>query len=228
MENTFEDLQQLATMDLIFLKGEKEEDDGWKFAGIASDEAIDIEGDTILKNAIDLSYAQDRGFVNWNHSRAPEDQLGFLTKATLIDIKEVNSLQKTFGMPLSKTASIYVEGELYKYVPKAKEVRNILKSAGATYRGGIGLSVDGVLAKSTDGKTKAMIRGVAMTPVPIQVKTLCALMKAIQSIQEKEELKVELKKGLSFEDAALFLLKKRPNWTYEFATKVVQYTMNQR
>lgn len=228
MEEIFEEVHQLATAELLFLKGEKDEDSGWKFAGIASDEDTDIEGDSILKSNIDLSYAQQRGFVNWNHSRAPEDQIGYLTKATLISEQEIKELSKKFGMPLSKSASIYVEGELYKFVPKALEVRNILRSAQTSYRAGVGLSVDGVLAKSTDGRTKAMIRGVAMTSAPIQVKTLCALMKAIQSIQDKEELKTELKKGLSFEEAAVFLLKMRPHWSYEFATKVVQYTMNQR
>jgi len=229
------------------------ENDFWKFAGVASDEETDVEGDGILRKALDLSYAQARGYVNWDHSREPSDQLGFLTKATLITEKNRGELETELGITLSKTATVYVEGELYKDVGKAQEVRDIMKSA--VEGPGLGLSLDGVCARDLDkgGIVKAFVRGVAITPVPAQPRTLLRLKKSLQVYESLAELSqlpadlpaaiaaelaVHLKKSLlaeeiqsseemDFDAATLWVLKKRPHLTYEVASKVVKYTMSQ-
>jgi len=218
---------------LLKAVGVQTEEETWKFAGIASDESKDTDGDVLLKDILDLSYANARGFVNWHHSREPEHQIGFLTKAEIIEGPRIIELEKKFGVELSKTASIFVEGELFRHVKKAQATRDILLSARPGYVGSVALSIDGAIAKDaeTGESVKAFIRGVAMTTIPAHVKTLTQLTKSIKEAMEKTDLGKELigevlRKGLDFEQAALWLLKKRPWWTYDIASKVVQLTIN--
>ena len=124
---------------------EAKDDEPWIFEGVASDESQDIEGDTILKKSIDLSYAKARGYVNWDHSREPENQLGYLMEAEILDGKQSAELKKAFPQ-LSDGASVYVKGQLYPEVPKAMDVRRLLKSA-PQGSNGLGLSLDGTVAR---------------------------------------------------------------------------------
>lgn len=225
-----------------------EGDAPWKFAGIASDESADLEGDKILKKAIDLSYAQQRGYVNWDHSRAPEDQLGYLTKAEIIPTEKVQELKKNFP-GIKDSASIYVEGELYKGIPRAAHVYSIMKAL-PEQGGGLGLSLDGSLARDlkSGGVIKAYVRGVAVTAQPMHPNTLVQLRKSIAFYNECDATGIptkliednhrevmtaisELRKSttgpqpLDHDQAVLFVLKQRPNWSLELATKLVEHTM---
>jgi len=220
-----------------------------KFMGIASDESEDVEGDKILKKNVDLSYAKARGYVNWDHSREPGNQLGFLTKAEIVDGDNVGKLRKDLGLPISSSASVFVEGEFYKHVPKAMEVFNIMKST-PVGQPGLGLSLDGAMARdlTSGGIVRAFVRGVAITPVPAHPKTLMRLKKSLQGYELfreagampedlpaaiASEVVAELKKSMgpaehpkmSLDQAALWILKKKPEWTYNFAQKVVRYSM---
>lgn len=232
----------------LLLKSVEEQGDDkpWKFSGIASDESTDVDGDVILKKSIDLSYAQQRGYVNWDHSRQPEDQLGFLTKATIIGSKQLSELKKSYPQ-LADTASVYVEGELYRELPKAQHVYNIMKS---TTDGniGLGLSLDGAVARDVKngGVVKAFVRGVAITAQPAQPKTLVRLTKSLQAYSELQDVGlpadlpaaiagqvVELLQkgaaapaGMNHDQAVLYVLKQRPAWSYELASKVVTFTMS--
>jgi len=239
----------------LFMKAvtEAETDDvKWRFHGVASDESEDVDGDAILKKALDLSYAQQRGFVNWDHSRAPRDQIGYLTKATLITKGNREGIERALGKKLETGASVFVEGELYKGVERAAEVRNIMAAAGESP--GLGLSLDGALARdvASGGVVKAFVRGVAITPVPAQAKTLIRLRKSLMGyeamgdslpadlpaeiaghvIEELEKsgiLNRQVIQGdsprMSFDQAVLWVLKKRPKWSFEIASNVVRYTM---
>lgn len=246
---------------------QENEDAPLRFAGIASDEDMDVEGDVILRKVIDLSYAQQRGYVNWDHSREPIDQLGFLTKAVIISPKEAEELSISLGVPLKKSASVYVEGELYRHNDKAKEVFKLLKSIpdGAI---GLGLSLDGAVARDKLSKSivKAYVRGVAITAIPAHANTLIKLRKSLQAYNELEaegqltpnlaqEIAMHvvdlmnnakadqtmgtrsldpgpredpLLKALDLDQATLFILKHRPHWTYDLASKVVRYTIEHR
>lgn len=178
--------ETLAHFDLVkALPGDEEraEDVGvgpWRFLGIASDESQDVEGDSILRRSLDLSYADSRGFVNWEHSSEPEHQIGYLTKAELIRPGDIKRLEKDLGIELSKTASVLVEGELYKYSSKAEHVANLLKSAPAGK--GLGLSLQGALARDPENGDvlKAFVRGVAVTAVPAHPRTLAQLAKSLE------------------------------------------------
>lgn len=228
---------------LDLLKTAKDEDKPWKFAGIASDEGSDVEGDEILKKALDVSYAAERGFVNWNHSRDPEDQIGFLTRCDVITAAGREKIEETLGIQLRKSASVYVEGELYKHVDRAKSVFNIMKSTpdGAP---GLGLSLDGAMRKSADGKVlKAFVRGVAMAPAPAHPRTLSRLMKCLdagdssdypvspepfditvaRTLGQALAVKEQVTGGMSFDDAVLWTLRQKPDWTYALASQFVTY-----
>lgn len=225
----------------------------WKFRGIASDTTPDVEDDTILRKALDLSYADSRGFVNWDHSGEPEHQIGFLTSAELIDPAKVPALSKRLGVDLNPTASVFVEGELYKYVPKAEAVANLIKSAPAGK--GVGLSLQGAMARDvSDGSiVKAFVRGVAITPVPAHPRTLVDLAKSLRAAGEAADAaKVaelspamvdaisaevarqtsDLRKAaappsnpLTVDEATLLVLKRHPSWSYKLARDVVQFSI---
>lgn len=218
-----EELIPLISGRIILEKAVEGDKEGfWRFAGVASDEETDIDGDSLTKSVLDLSYAQKRGFVNWNHSRKPEDQLGFLTKAELIEDR--SSLEKKLGVSLTKSATVYVEGELYRMVPQAQAVRNIMMSVRGDYTSGLALSVDGVLAKSSDQIVKAYVRGVAITPAPAQLNTFCQLRKAIADMGGGSD-KLG---GMSEKEAVLWVLEKNPSWTYGAAKLFVTYVLTSR
>jgi hypothetical protein len=227
-------------------KALSETETAWRFCGIASDETMDFEGDTILRKALDISYAAQRGYVNWDHSRNPEDQLGHLTKIQVLDGRKIEDLENVFELPLSKSASVYVEGELYKHVPKAKATYDLLKSAPPGK--GLGLSLDGSMARdvTSGGIVKAFVRGVAITAQPAHPMTLARLAKSLRAydvladrvpadiVGEIADAVIErmakhaspAPKRYTPEQAILFVLKQRPEMTYEQADRVVKHTMN--
>jgi len=212
----------------------------WAFAGIASDEKKDEQGDELLKQVLDLSYASDRGYVNWDHSSEPDDQLGYLTKAAFIDKENRAEIQQIIGKPLSKTASIYVEGKLYSEMTHAKTVRDIMRSTEDIDRG-LGLSIEGSLVFGADYRKieKVLVRGVAITPSPANKRTLVGLMKSLRDQGTPETTKkttdfatdslsnlvnpnTEAVKSYTLDEAAFEVLKAQPNMTFNQAVELLQ------
>jgi hypothetical protein len=160
----------------------------------------------------------------------------------------VAELKKTFP-GIKDTASIYVEGELYKHVPKAQQVFEIMKSLPDDGSGALGLSVDGSIARDVKngGIIKAFVRGVAITAQPMHPNTLLRLSKSLEAYNQLsgidalpanlpaeiarevvEQLETMRKSAmdprqLNHDQAVLFVLRQRPTWTYELAEKVVTY-----
>lgn len=216
--------ETLVGFDLFKANPASETDKAWTFQGVASDESADVEGDEMLKSIVDLSYAQTRGYVNWNHSQDPKDQLGCITRIEVVDGEYgIDQLRKSLGDGVSDTASIYVEGELYKSVPKAQDVWNIIQSAPANTPG-LGISLEGGLQryKSSGKLAKAIVRGIAITPTPVHPKTMLALRKALSAATEEPLQKAA---GLSYDEAVLWVLRQRPKWDIVLAENLVRYTM---
>ena len=235
---------------------ERAEDVGegpWRFRGIASDESADVDNDSILRKTLDLSYADSRGFVNWEHSTEPEHQVGFLTKAELIDPKQLSKYEKELGVELSKTATVFVEGELYKYVDKAEAVANLLKSAPAGK--GLGLSLQGALARDPENGDvlKAFVRGVALTAIPAHPRTLAQLAKSLGAPDPESKTSLcdsldpsvkhyvddqihELRCSLQGsepqlfkrEQALMWILRRYPQITLPTAEQVFEYAMKKK
>jgi hypothetical protein len=238
----------LLSLDLFKSLPGKAGEENWDFAGVASDESVDVQGDTILRKSLDVSYAKARGYVNWDHKRGPEDQLGYLKDAVVITDENRGQIEDRVGLTLRKSASMYVEGALYPHVKKAQEVQAILKSANGSVPG-LGLSVDGVVArdKTAGDIIKAFVRGVAITPAPVHTLTMVQLKKSLQEYTEeapptgeglqdlvKIAVRQELAKAmpqsrlLSYDEAVLWVLRQRPSWNYDLATKLVRFTMQSR
>ena len=212
---------------LYLLKTAGSDARSYKFAGIASDESADDSeySESLLRNVLDLSYASKRGFVNWNHSREPEDQIGFLTKAVLIAPKEVKKYADTLGVPLRETATVYVEGGFYKHVKKVEAILDIMTSVEPGEPGMPGLSVDGssVRDAETHQMLKAIIRGVAVTPFPAQVNTFCMLKKSLFAPKTPEILA-----GLSREQAIFWILEQRQGLPLTHAKAFVDLVFSKR
>lgn len=220
----------------------------WRFRGIASDESKDVDDDAILRKTLDLSYAASRGFVNWEHSSEPEHQIGHLTKAELIEPKALVRYEKELGVELSKSATVFVEGELYKYVNKAEAVANLLKSAPAGK--GLGLSLQGALARDPENGDvlKAFVRGVAITAVPAHPRTLAQLAKSLSPgpvdrdscdsldpsvkhyVDERiQELRCSIQgpepQLFKREQALMWILRRYPQITLPTAEQIFEYAM---
>jgi len=241
--------QPLIGMSLIKAVDTEDESGPWRFAGIASDESEDVEGDTILRKALDVSYAAKRGYVNWDHSRRPSDQIGFLTRCEVLSKSRIEELNESIGS-VPASATVYVEGELYKHIPAAKDTFNLLKSVPASAVGP-GLSLDGAVARdrSNGNVVRAFVRGVAISPAPAHPSTVARLKKSLLaydaiaglegqlptdlSMSIARDVVTELRKHavgvpqnpLSHDEAVMFVLRKRPHFTYELASKLVQYTL---
>lgn len=199
----------------------------WKFGGIASSEAIDAEGDVILRKVLDVSYLAKRGYVNWDHSRAPADQLGFTTRAEIIEPNDVGRYEEILDVPLEKTVSVYVEGALYQSVKKAQEVYEILKSIPSGVEGALGLSVEGAMVRNEDKSiARAVVRGCAMTPVPAHPDTLCRLVKSLSlslsnGVGQDQRTGVR-KSTLTFNDAVVRMLEYHPTLGLARAKRLVK------
>jgi len=187
MEKQFDDAEQLSSLLTFDLLKVSKGSEGWSFSGVASDEGEDEDGDAILRKQLDISYAQERGYVNWNHSRNPADQIGYLTKCEIIGPDQAGQLKKDLGLDIPDSASVFVEGRLYEHVGRAKEVRDIMRSATDASRGP-GLSLDGSVARTKGKLTKAIVRGVAFTPMPAQKRTLAVLKKSLATESELDSL----------------------------------------
>lgn len=204
------------------------------FGGIASSETPDEEGDVILRKMLNVKYISRRGYVNWDHSRQPDDQLGFITTAKVVSAGDVPRYEDLLGTPLSKTSSLYVEGSLYKHVPKAIRVIEMLKSIPRGSQGGLGLSVDGSQLRSPSGIVQAIVQGVAITPAPAHTETLCRLLKSLGSLGLGLSSSVDgtsaniIPDGLTEAQAVIRVMELRPTFTLELAKRLVRFFLQSK
>lgn len=144
----------------------KSADGDWNIRGLASTEAMDAQGETVLQKGIDLTHIEkQKGYINWDHKPGPENLIGVLD-----GYKRQNN-------------QLYVEGRLFKAHDKAKAVKGILDSLGERDRGRMGLSVEGAIlqrnAKNPSIIEKSIITGVALTMNPVNSETYVDLMKSL-------------------------------------------------
>lgn len=153
---------------------EKAKNGEWRIRGVASTEDLDLQGEIIKQNGLDISPLKDgKGLFNWDHEKGPENILG------VIDVADM------------KPEGLYVEGYLLKNSQKAKAVYNILESFKPTEKKRLGFSVEGkVLRRSgADGKViqAAKIDKVALTLDPVNPYTYSELVKSLTNDYERLE-----------------------------------------
>ena len=147
---------------------QKSEDGDWKIAGLASTEAVDQQGETIIQKGIDLTpIDQNRGYFNFDHLPGPENLIG-----TIDGYKQTDK-------------GLYVHGKLFKNHDKAKSVYQIMSSLGEGSKGRVGLSVEGkILERDQMNKAvikKCQISKVAVTFNPVNQETHADIIKSMTS-----------------------------------------------
>lgn len=144
--------------------------------GIASTEAEDQQGEVVLQEKMDCSYLVEKGYLNWNHSHAPEDQIG----KPLEVIKMDGGPDTPNGKPCTFFRALLLEG-----VPRADAVWNLAKSLEGTHGVGndrsLGFSVEGgVRVRQGNLLVETVVRHMAAThePVNAQAVARCVMAKS--------------------------------------------------
>jgi Tfp pilus assembly major pilin PilA len=144
----------------------EEDENGWKIRGLASTSDKDLQGEVVKQNGLDISpIKRGSGWINYNHSNAPEDIVGKLDDAEI------------------SGKGLMVEGYLFKKHKRAQSIYQILKSLEDKDRQSVKLSIEGKILKraGTDNKTiaSAKVDKVAITLDPINCNTYVELVKAM-------------------------------------------------
>jgi len=141
-------------------KGKNENgEDVVQFSGLASNGHRDLDGETMAD--CDFSI-EDRFFVNYNHEKSPDSIIG-----------QVVDFEKRKG-------HLFVKGELYTQIPKAKAVVNLMKALErGSKKTNLGISVEGkVIERDSNDKSKikkALISAIALCPMPKNCQTYAQL-----------------------------------------------------
>lgn len=151
-------------VDLIEKSGES---DKWLIKGVASVEVPDLDEEIIIIKGMDTSYLEQSGLINWNHQKGANALIGEITKSEKFTSK--------------KPAELYVEGQLYKDQPEARNVYNLMKAiqkSGSSRK--MKMSVEGK-ALLRDGKKiiKSKMFNVALTMQPINPFSYAILSKGM-------------------------------------------------
>lgn len=162
----------------------RKSDDGksqeMRFKGVASVYKEDTEGELLDPKGFIIDQFK---WVNWEHSSAPENQIGVVNSAVITD------------------QDLTIEGQLFPNNPQAVYVYNLAKSLediNSTVR--LGLSIEGKIeqrdAKNPKKVLKARIFKVAICTTPINPLTFMELMKSNfkksnknTMLQEQDEVK---------------------------------------
>lgn len=147
-----------------------------RLGGIASTKDKDADGEFLDPKGFDFKYFMENGIVNWHHqaTNSPGSIIGEPSKA------EVNK------------NGFYIETDLYKSSPKAREVYDLAKTMQEdSDKRRLGFSIEGkAIERDKDNPkivTKAKITGVAITHMPKNPNTYAEIIKG-EGWEEKEYL----------------------------------------
>jgi len=144
--------------------------------GIASTEGKDQQGEVVIQDKMDCSYLLEKGYLNWNHSHAPEDQIGKPLEVVKVPggPNTPNNLPCTFFRAL-----------LFESMPRSEAVWNLAKALEETTGYGedrfLGFSVEGgVRVRNGNILIETIVRHMAAThePVNAQAVARCVLAKS--------------------------------------------------
>ena len=156
--------------------------------GIASTEDKDQQGEIVVQDKMDCSYLLEKGYLNWNHSHAPEDQIG----KPLEVIKLAGGPSTPNGLPCT-----FFRALLFESMPRAEAVWTLSKaledSAGVGEDRHLGFSVEGgVRVRHNNILMETMVRHMAAThePVNAQAVARCVLAKS-QGFKVEENVLID-------------------------------------
>ena len=151
------------------LKGRSEDAEPMtaRIGGIVSTQSEDQQGDSIVQEGIDWTYALSKGWFNYEHKQGPDSVLGHP------DTIEPTTFN---GSPATR-----VEGVLYLHKPLAREIYQTaiaLEKAQSDRR--LGFSVEGqVLMRDKDRITKSKVLNVAITAHPVNTEARFDVLKSL-------------------------------------------------
>lgn len=153
-----------------------EQKDGRIIEGIASTEGKDQQGEVVLQDKMDCSYLLEKGYLNWNHSHAPEDQIG--------KPLEVVKLPGGPNTPNNLPAT-YFRALLFDNVNRAEAVWTLSKaidtSSGHGMDRSLGFSVEGgVKVRNGNVLVETVVRHMAVTHEPVNAQSVarCVMAKS--------------------------------------------------
>lgn len=144
--------------------------------GIASTEEKDQQGEVVMQEKMDCSYLLEKGYLNWNHSHAPEDQIG----KPLEVVKMPGGPETPGGKPATFFRALLLEG-----VARADAVWALSKaletSAGVGTDRALGFSVEGgVRVRQGNLLVETVVRHMAATHEPVNAQSVarCVMAKS--------------------------------------------------
>lgn len=163
--------------------------------GIASTDALDLDGQVLQNGGFVTSYLMERGLINWHH-QAKNDPAAIIGEPVEAKITK---------------AGLFIKGKIYDTPTgrKAYETTKVLQDQSSTRR--MGWSIEGkVIEKEGNRIKKALLTGVALTHAPKNASTFAEVAKAFEDEKIAEEL---LTKGSEVENNNLSLTFKLKNAT---------------
>lgn len=144
--------------------------------GIASTEDKDQQGEIVLQEKMDCSYLLEKGYLNWNHSHSPEDQIG----KPLEVIKMEGGPDTPAGRPCTFFRALLLDG-----VPRADAVWQLALSLQRAHGIGsdrsLGFSVEGgVRLREGNLLVETVVRHMAATHEPVNAQSVarCVMAKS--------------------------------------------------
>ena len=166
---------------MIKAKPQDEEATAYRIRGVASTESRDFQGEQVVQDGIDFQPFLKSGHFNWNHQPGPENVIGEPTGAVVTHVSDVPGYQPQPGQT-GHEACLYLEGVLYKGVPRADAVWKLMTTLekSGEYRRSLGYSLEGgVAARNGYRLVRTMVRHCAITHEPINAESWAALAKSL-------------------------------------------------
>jgi hypothetical protein len=144
--------------------------------GIASTEEKDQQGEIVMQDKMDCSYLLEKGYLNWNHSHSPEDQIG----KPLEVIKMEGGPETPGGRPATFFRALLLDG-----MPRAEAVWNLAQALENAHGVGsdraLGFSVEGgVRLRQGHLLVETVVRHMAATHEPVNAQSVarCVMAKS--------------------------------------------------
>lgn len=132
-------------------KSEQANDGEWYVQGYATTPDLDLQGDIILPQGIDISYFVTKGWVNYEHKQDAEYIIGVPTDNCYVDLNK----------------GLFVEAKLMKeskYAQSMWQLANTIQKSGISRQ--LGFSIEGAVT-SRNARDNRIIEGVAIRNVAL-------------------------------------------------------------
>lgn len=136
-------------------KSEQSSDGEWYVRGFATTPDLDLQGDIILPQGVDMSYFLTKGWINYEHKQDAEYIIGVPTDNCRVDLSK----------------GLFVEAKLLKdnkYAQSMWELARTIQKSGINRQ--LGFSIEGAITSRNDRDNRVIegvtVRNVALTTHP--------------------------------------------------------------